>query len=76
MALALTDTEIACGVDEKTVRREANRSLVFEGGTAVAVAMDHGPATAGAAAREKLGAPVEFAGLNSLGHAVYRKETR
>lgn len=76
MALTLTDIEIACGVDEKTVRREANRSLVFEGGTAVAVAMDHGPATAGAAARTKLGGPVTFMGTNSLGHAVYRKEPR
>lgn len=76
MALTLTDTEIACGVDEKTVRREANRSLVFDGGTAVAVDTRRGPAVSGAAAREKLGAPVEFAGLNTLGHAVYRKAVR
>lgn len=76
MAPTLTETEIACGVSPSDVTTEAERALVFEGGAAVAVDTRRGPAVSGAAAREKLGAPVEFAGLNVLGHAVYRKETR
>ena len=76
MAPTLTDTEIACGVRPSDVTTEAERALVFEGGTKVAVDTRRGPAVSGAAAREKLGAPVEFAGLNTLGHAVYRKAVR
>ena len=69
MAPTLTETEIACGVSPSDVTTEAERALVFEGGAAVAVDTRRGPAVSGAAAREKLGAPVEFAGLNEIGRA-------
>lgn len=76
MALTLTETEIACGVSPSDVTTEAERALVLENGTRVAVDTRRGPAVSGAAARERLGAPVEFAGLNMFGHAVYQKAAR
>lgn len=63
------------GIDESVVNRLAARALVLADGESVAVESDQGPAYAHSAAEVCLGGPVRFAGLNTVGHAVYRKTT-
>ncbi len=59
-------------LDLAVVRRLAERAHVFGDGETVAVETDHGPAHAHAAAELRLDAFVRFAGLNTVGHAIYR----
>jgi hypothetical protein len=69
----LSDTEVACNVKMNAVELAAKIGLVSADGQKFTAPNSAGPALAGAAARYRLGAPVDFLGLDMLGLAVYGK---
>lgn len=69
-AFTITETERACGVTSKKVRRAASRAYLTADGAVIIDATS--PALAGAAARAVLGRPAQFVGGNGFGHMVYR----
>lgn len=69
----LTPLEIAFGVTLEDVARELPRGAFFDNGQAFAMDIS-GSALAGSVARCAFGKPAAFAGINRLGHVVYRAE--
>ena len=68
----LTEIEIACGVTLEQVQDLLPKVLVRNG--RVVFLEDTPPALASSVARCAFAAPAMFAGLNSLGMAVYKQE--
>lgn len=58
--------------DDKTVHELVKSALVLDGGSAVMLAKNAGPANATEAARRRLGGEVDFSHLSN-GYPIYRK---
>ncbi len=72
----LTETDRALCLTAVQIAETRAKSLVFDGGDAVALPVGTPPALAGAAARLSLGGAASFAGLNQYSQPVYRLERK
>ena len=68
----MTPVELAVPVDEFMVRCVARDAMPLADGRTIVMDIRFGPAIAGAAARLRLGGPVEFVHMNAADLPVYR----